>query len=223
MANTQEDIILDGSGKLDSYEMREGGDGPAGILGMDGNYEALLSENFKFGPSSWVDKEGKEQKNTWINLGFVIQDPLKTDTDPKEQGKVIYGLFNLEGEVEDGPNKGRQNLATLHDICMVAGRADLAQKLLGKFSLKEILTELTKGGQTRVFFRSRTRTDNKKIVRSEPHYFIKKDRYEASRKSGTNFRVAVKAAGGSGRAATPPNGVTGTGAGSAQDAMEAEV
>ena len=202
--NQQEDVILDGS-DLKGYKPREGGDGPAGVFKMDGFYRGPLSENFKFGTSE-REVNGKKEKNTWINIAITTADDSPNGP---ESGKVVYGIYSLEGVQEDGPQAGRKNMATLMDLCIHAGRTDLAAEMIGKYSLRSILTRLTAGGNTMIHFRAQTRKDKKGVLRTEPRYFIAKEMYETSLKTGKNFRVEPKVS----TAKTPSNGVShGTGA-----------
>lgn len=202
--------MIDTTG-LRGHTMKEGtGLGPAACLAKDGNYELAIARA--------EIQEAKESKNKILNLAFVVQ-----DDDAK--GSVVYERMPVTGvmKTRDGEVP---NITRLGNLLDSAGRTDLKVQIAeaGSFDLDKIAAEITKDGN-RVYARLVQKTGDDNVTRSEPIFYLKKDKYEDTKKSGANFRVAPRGAprgDATGGGSTKSNGVP-AGTRVVSDALAADV
>lgn len=207
-------VIIDAT-ETAGYQMKEG-DGPAACLTWDGNFSLILSKAKR-------NEKQAASGNTTISLQEIVQD---TDFDGAK-GALVYHSFPVTGKVEKGPNAGRANVGTLIDLCISAGRQDLADEIIGKrFDLDSLLSRLLGDGKsTLCYARLSQQEDDRGNMRSQPNFYIKQSKYDETRASGANFRVKPQSKARA-KAGAPANGATGAGAHSSahvSDQMNQEV
>lgn len=163
------------------------------LLAKDGNYE-LLIKTAEIGESN--------SGNVTMRLQLIVQ-----DDDAK--GSLVYHTFPVSGEIATGARAGTPNVQNLGQFLLSAGWAPERVAALAaspQFDVEKVATEVT--GQ-KVYAFVRQQPDNKDIMRSQPQYYIKQERYMDSRSTGTNYRkdpvaapAAKKSANGVGRTTT---------------------
>jgi len=207
-------FIVDGLDN-DSYQMRDG-DGPAACLDWDGNFDLTI-------------KAGKRNENTaksgnhTATFTLIVQDNDFTGA----KGSVIYHSFPIEGEVSTGANKGQRNIKALADMCISAGRDDLAALVKApRCDVDRVISDLVGDGKSvHLYARVAQRlNDQKGIMESKPAFFITKTRYAETKASGANFRTKPATATKKAPPGAPAGAANGTaGAAMATDQLASEV
>jgi len=174
------DIIIDSSG-LAGTVIGEGESRAAAVVKEDGNY-MLTIEKIEFAPSS----NFAETKNVVAKAVLRIQDE-------DEKGGLLYWNETVTGEYMRGETKVNRLQETVGKLLLSVGRPEsfLAELVkAGKMNLTQI-GEKELLGKT-CYAALRTKPDNDGKMRTEASWFLHKTRYEATKKSGSNFRVSRK-------------------------------
>lgn len=154
------------------------GDGPAACLEFEGNFDLLIK-------SIKRNEKLAESGNTTVNAVFVVLD----DDFEGAKGAIVYHSFPITGKVASGASAGRLNITTLIDLCLSAGRQDLADMIIGKkFDVDGLLTALVGDGKsTHCYARVIQQEDDRNNrVKSVPSYYLTKGKakYEESKQTG---------------------------------------
>lgn len=170
------------------YVARDG-DGPAACLDFEGNFDLIIKAIKR-------NEKASESGNTTVSATLVVQD----NDFEGAKGATIYHSFPITGKVTQGSNAGRLHVTTLIDMCMSAGRADLAEMIIGKtFDVDGLLTSLMRDGKTtHVYARVVQQEDERNSrMKSVPSFYLTKGKakYEESMQTGgANFRSRPRTA-----------------------------
>jgi hypothetical protein len=191
-------------------------EGPAALLAYEGNFDLIVK-------SARRNEKLSEAKNTTVSLILVVQD----NDFEGAQGSVVYHSFPVTGKVSVGQNAGRHHVSTLIDLCLSAGRSDLADMIIGKtFDIDALLESLVGDGKsTHAYARLVVQEDMNGRERSVPAFYLGKGKakYDESKQTGgSSFRskprVRTARAG-----VSAPNGTAQRMSGVAVDAIASEV
>lgn len=151
--------------------MKEGSD-PSVLLKKDGNYALKVH---KAEPK--VDKKGAE----YLALQFVVTD---SDVDP---GSTIYSNLFIEGVFESGSREGHKKIEVLLDLLLSGGKTEIVSSFLqeGALDLQEAAKVVV--GST-IYARVVQREGLDSVMRSEPIFYIKPEKYAETKSSGVGFR-----------------------------------
>lgn len=213
---TNNDII--DARKSSNYVIKDS-DGPAACLEKEGLFDMTLK-------AIKLNEKASEAGNRTVSATFMVND----DDFEGAKGATIYHSFPVTGEVASGPNKGQQNVRVLIDMCNSAGRADLAEQIIGKeFAATPLLASLLGDGQsTHVYARLVQQEDDRSgKMKSQPLFYLArgKAKYdEAKASGGANFRSRPRNARKAVGAGAPTStGTSGVSSAAVKDAMDAEV
>lgn len=206
MANTKIAV------KIENYNMKDGGDGPAACLEKDGNYSLSILK---------AELKETDDKNRYYNISYSVN-----DDDAK--GSVVYQTLWLDGNFQSGAQEGQPRVKQVLDLLTsgnMSGRVNEITKS-GEMDLAQVATEIK--GLT-VYARVVQSVGNDGKTRSQPIYFLRQAKYEESRKTGINFRTAPTAGraqaakSGTGSVGTKANGVASPRTGVVTDQLSSEV